>query len=80
MRTLLWFRGRDFRLEHQLALAAAAETEALIPAVALDPRPRGSWLIAVESLAMHAVQRRGANRVGHRFRLHIGDILTIGGR
>ncbi len=105
MRTLLWFRGRDFRLEDQPALAAAVETEALIPVVVLDPRrnempfrgtfqdaslsclgvglrPRGSRLIGwrdAESLVMYAVQRWGVDRVAHRFRLHIGDTLSIQG-
>lgn len=42
MRSLLWFRGRDLRLEDQPAVLAAAEGRELIPLVVLDPKRRWS--------------------------------------
>ncbi len=37
MRSILWFRGRDLRLEDQPAVVSAAQARELIPLVVLDP-------------------------------------------
>ena len=77
LRSLVWFRGRDLRLEDQPALAAAASGPELIPLVVRDPaETEAPFRDAFRDRALAALDQDLRER-GSRLVSVAGDPLTL---